>query len=509
MLALAAVWLLLTRASLALGGRLRAGAFEEDYAWFPSLWTGLLALSSAALLTACFLPLSPWVAAALLVPPILIWRKPPAPPRYFWLVLAAMAFVSSGPERLYDTALYHRPLIEWMAHEGLVPGLGILHFRLGFSSSWLVWPAAFDHGPWFARMGSAATGLGLASVVTHWIQRAAAPRTLASRFFLFGAPPLCAYLLMASMLVSPSPNLGAALAVFVVLWMLLVPGAERMALTAAGGAAAVKLSAAVVLPVCLWRNRKGAALALALAAPLAIANFRTTGCPLFPSGAGCAESTSSAGRNVALRIEHETQNWARYAGPYPAGARFASLDWFPRWWSFPEKRAELLVALFSLLWLALRRQWDACALGAAAGFAYVFVLAPDFRFGAGFLAALPARALAASPLPLPSLPPRPMAALALATLLIGGYAGERMAERVTFDARLRWQWDRLWRPAVSWSPESPGQMLRGGFLIRTPGSGGDRCGAVPRPCAPDYGPLPGIRLCDPARGLRGGFCRPR
>jgi hypothetical protein len=420
-----------------------------------------------------------------------------------------MACVSSSPERLYDTALYHRPLIEWMAHEGLVPGLGVLHFRLGFSSSWLVWPAAFDHGPWFARMGSAATGLGLASVVAHWIQRAAAPRTLACRFFLFGAPPLCAYLLLASMTVSPSPNLGAALAVFVVLWMLLVPGAQRMALVTAGAAAAVKLSAAVLLPVCLWRIRKGAALALALAAPLAVANFRTTGCPLFPSGAACAEASTSVGRNVALRIEHETQNWARYVGPYPAEARFASLDWFPRWWSFRENRVALLSALLSLLWLALRRQWDACVLGAAAGFAYVFTLAPDFRFGAGFLAALPARALASSPLPLPPLPARWMAPLAAAVLLGGGYAGERLWKRTAGENRPAWSWERLARPALSWSPETPGEIRRGGILIRTPGSGGDRCGAVPRPCAPDYAPLPGIRLCEPARGLRGGFCRPR
>jgi len=509
MLALFLCWLAMFRASCALGSRLCRGVFDEDGEWFPAFWTGFLILSSIALAVACFTPLTPWVAAALLAPPLLIWRQPPAAPRSFWIVLAAMTYTSSSAERLYDTGLYHRQLIDWMARDGLVPGLGILHYRLGFSSSWLAWPAFFDHGPLYARMGSAATGLALASIVAHWIQCAVRCRTLADRFFVAGAPLLCAYFLSESMIVSPSPNLGAGCAAFVILWMLLSPGAAHFALLAAGAAATLKISAAILIPACLWRTRRMLAPALLLMLPLLLANWRTTGCPIFPSPAGCTETAATLGKETAREVEFETRNWARYVGHYPRDAKFWSLDWFPRWISSERNQLQFGAAMASLLLLTIRRQWDACATAAAAGFAYVFLLAPDFRFGVGFLTALPGRALAGFRFTLPRIPAWPMAAAAVVVIVTGSRIGEHVSNKTLPDSRLSWTNARLLAPVRAWSPAAPPRFWKHDGSISIPPSVDDRCGAIPRPCAPEYAPRHGMRLCDPSRSWRGGFCRAR
>jgi hypothetical protein len=519
MVALFLSWLAIFHSSRALGARLTSGLFEEQAEWFPAFWTGLLMLSSVALAISCFTPLTPWIAFVLLFPPIVVWRKAPPAPWFFWIVLAAMTYTSSSAERLYDTALYHRQLIEWMARDGLVPGLAILHYRLGFSSSWLVWPALFDHGPLHARMGSAATGLALASIVAYWIQCSGRCRTLADRFYLVTAPLLCGYLLIESMIVSPSPNLGAACAVFIVLWMLLVPNAASLALIMAGAAATVKLSAAILMPVCLWRTRRMLAPAILLSLPLLLANLRTTGCPLFPSPVLCSEEPTGVGKEVARHVEQVAQNWARFVGEYPADAGFWSVDWFPRWISFPRKQLELGIALGTLLWFALRREWDACIAGAAAGFVYIFALAPDFRFGAGFLLALPGRALAGIPFRWPRVPQAAQVAAAVVALTVGARTGEHLEGVIARrwgdplglypGQRLAWTADRLLRPVLAWSPERPRHEVRNGISILTPEPGTDRCGAVPRPCAPTDAMMPDIVLCDASSGLRGGFCRSR
>ena len=51
----------------------------------------------------------------------------------------------------YDTDLYHAQVVRWYNEYGTVPGLGNLHARLAFNSSWLALAALFDNGIWDAR----------------------------------------------------------------------------------------------------------------------------------------------------------------------------------------------------------------------------------------------------------------------------------------------------------------------------------------------------------------------
>jgi hypothetical protein len=51
----------------------------------------------------------------------------------------------------YDTDLYHAQIIRWYNEYGTPPGLGNLHTRLAFNSSWLSLAALFDNGIWDDR----------------------------------------------------------------------------------------------------------------------------------------------------------------------------------------------------------------------------------------------------------------------------------------------------------------------------------------------------------------------
>ncbi|MCP4420177.1 MAG: hypothetical protein GY805_26530 [Chloroflexi bacterium] len=68
---------------------------------------------------------------------------------YYLLVAGAFCLLAgivfaSGPIKGYDTGLYHAQAVKWINEYGVVPGLGNLHFRLAFNSSWLVFSSYFD-----------------------------------------------------------------------------------------------------------------------------------------------------------------------------------------------------------------------------------------------------------------------------------------------------------------------------------------------------------------------------
>ena len=58
-------------------------------------------------------------------------------------VLGGLVY-ASGEVTAYDTGLYHAQSVKWLNEYGVVPGLGNLHFRLAFNSSWLVFSGFFD-----------------------------------------------------------------------------------------------------------------------------------------------------------------------------------------------------------------------------------------------------------------------------------------------------------------------------------------------------------------------------
>ena len=61
----------------------------------------------------------------------------------FCIVLLLLCFTSSG-YFFYDTALYHAQAIHWLESYGIAPGIGNIHFRLGYNSSSLCFFALYS-----------------------------------------------------------------------------------------------------------------------------------------------------------------------------------------------------------------------------------------------------------------------------------------------------------------------------------------------------------------------------
>ena len=52
--------------------------------------------------------------------------------------------IASGPVSYHDTGMYHAQAVKWINEYGTVYGLGNLHYRLAFNSSWFYFAAFFD-----------------------------------------------------------------------------------------------------------------------------------------------------------------------------------------------------------------------------------------------------------------------------------------------------------------------------------------------------------------------------
>jgi len=484
---------------------------------------GLLAQASAVLAASTVMPvaglkgLAVWFGIPALA---LIWGPvrrqlgeclPPQPKHLFGILLACAA-CASGPVFMHDTGMYHYQAIRWLASEGTLPGIAMLHHRLGFSSSWLAASAVFDFGPWEASSATVLNGLLFALMTGHWIAIAGkADRRREDLLLLAGYPVIILLAVFQRMHVSPSPNLPVGVGILLSGWCL-EKGARGSALMLAASAFAVKANAAPALAiaaVAYWgdvRTRArvyvtGALLAL----PLIAANLISSGCPMYPSSLFCLETPSSVGDAAASRVTEETLQWARYGGPYPAGVEYWSLRWLPGWLQQPLNA--LLVMLVAGCLLALRRTgvgW-AAALGLT-GTAYVLAAAPDFRFVIGYAAILSGCLAMGFPRMVDwtrKVSRNCWVVLAIALVLINGAAHEALHAWYIPGGRVEVGITRLLKPVKLPAPETRVEQ-RGEVPIRVPVE--HQCWAAELGCTP-YPPAASIRFCDAARGWRGGLCR--
>ncbi|MBL8295163.1 MAG: hypothetical protein JNN08_25180 [Bryobacterales bacterium] len=515
MLTLLVLWVGFLGAAAVTGASLvRVDETDEPFCYASVI--GLLVLPAPLLVISLFAPLTWWQFAAvwLLIPAVLwAWRRPSLPRPGWWplgVMLAANAWSSSGPVMLYDTGLYHYPLLQWLDEIGTVPNQALLHHRFGFSSAWIAAPAALDEGWLDGRTAAILNGLLMALAMYHfaivlsrWLRGPARPRDgyfVAAYLlcFLFGG-------LTQRFEVSLSPNWPVALAA-----VLASAAPASVALLLAGGAAGIKLSALPLvalwaIPV-LWRERKlGTCLiAAVLLLPPIAANLVATGCPLYPSAIACLDADA---RTYARPVQMETSNWARWERGEMTNASLLRMDWVGGWVVRHWNAHLMTLTIMSLLVAAWRRQWDYGAWCALGGLLYVFAAAPDFRFALGYLAALCGYALAGTSL---NLGWRGISAFGLATLgalglLANSWSHEQAYRRIFGLKEPTFSLDRTLRPNRIRHHQGQTRRERGiGFDYFTPAQS-DQCWGVQQPCTPSF--VPKLRLCHPEQGLRGGLCR--
>ena len=413
-------------------------------------WLGLLLLSNTYLALSLFSPLTPTVVivtTVVLLIPAFLYKGTQACIREFaenmstgplFAVIALLLGIAAYCSQVivwYDTRLYHMQAIRWLSEYGLVPGLGLIHSRFGYPSSWLGLAASVNQGILQGRVASLAGGVCLLLLIVHFLITFI--RIITGRgknhdiFFALASLPALIIIMVYGMPNSPAPDLPIIILVIETAWSILVisefqqktssssdnpMNARIIPLLLAAGAVSIKLSALPLLAVTVFyylvkgRLKPGKLLATGsiltfFLVPLAAAGFITTGCAFYPLPTFCMNVPWSLGAARATAESTIIREWARWGGrPTPDGAN--SWNWIAPWFA-EEKVCSLLLALsiLAILVIILRHArkkyvyWNSySAFLALAGIAFMMYAAPNWRFGLGYLVILPALS-AASYLP--------------------------------------------------------------------------------------------------------------
>ena|SRR5215472_622760 len=373
------------------------------------LYFGLLLVGFALLAIALVTNISWWLGLALACPGIVIAARhfsngrPRSTPgdsifskcMYFASGLLILAFfVSTAEVQFFDTGLYHQQVAKWLSDFGLVPGIALLLSNYGWTSSWFATAATLNHGPLRGREAAIIGGLPFALMIMS-------SAAVVWRYKLAGVLPgirgltwsvFCGLLVVISVTWSVesslSPDIVIWLLPIVITLVLSEPTAHKservgLALLLSSLVLTVKLSAAPVAAYCsvVWlvqfvRVRSGRkpllvylGLATVVVLVLAVANIRTSGCPLYPSPFGCSSGESSVGAASAASLGKDLRDFAAQGNRH--------MGWFVT--------AALAGTFFGLKTLqndpfilhGLAASWS--------GIVFILITAPNPRFGMGYL----------------------------------------------------------------------------------------------------------------------------
>jgi len=471
-----AAWAIILFAACMIGrgvlAALHVGRIREGDRFVLSAWLGVIVLAVALLCLSLVGPVTPLSAVVVTLPLIALGivaelrgrrsaaglpreaRPTPATGAVIGgvaLILLGSAALASDPVTLYDSLVYHVGIIEWLHQHGTVPGVALIHTRLGHVSAWFTLAAPFNAGPVAHRSANVSLGVALVLVglqIAMSVARIASRRANLSDWFLaFGSTALV-WAVVTRGAATPSPDASTNVLIVVAAWSLLVVspmGSGEAAVATedqarsrgslaspafvpfvmALGACAMKLfalPAAVATGLYALATRtpgdqhpryvRRALLCLLLSGlivgPVAAANIVASGCPAFPSPIACIDAPWSVGAAHAADYSSYVRDVARWErrGETSVGA---SLGWIAPWvLAHPLVAAAALLSPLLAWWLWRRvvsrsvsaaildrRAFAALAALALLGIAFAGWFAPAPRFLYAFVAVIPSWALGA------------------------------------------------------------------------------------------------------------------
>ncbi len=341
----------------------------------------------------------------------------------FWLSLAAFFFsiLASTAPVVYDTSLYHVQAIEWIEKYGVVKGLGNLHNRLAYNSSFFALQALFS---WNSIVGQSLHGMNcllalffssyaVSRIWSYFRQSVSSCYPVLEQIFNF----LILYQIFSSAtgLSSPGTDLLPMLLILYIFsrWSRDPEQLPFLFLTAVFGAT-VKLSIAslviIGIPLCItvllqkrWKQFFCyAILCLYLALPFLIRNILISGYLLYPST--LLDLFSVDWKMPAYTVtfdNHEIIAWGRRLNDVNKYG-WPITRWFPIWFSdisFSEKMlfaGHILfipLAVFRILFSILKRKTDAITgmfTVSLVGLLTWFFSSPLIRYGNVYLCLIPA-----------------------------------------------------------------------------------------------------------------------
>ncbi len=338
-----------------------------------------------------------------------------------WVASRAIGPLSAG-----DTGLYGWPMVKWLTSHPIVAGLGNLHGRLAYNSSFHLYAAVTDAGPWHERPHALANGTlmfvllaqAVHGSVTLFSKGRAAP---AHRLFfaLLSGPILAAIAQPGPKLPSLTTDLPTfALALVIASQMLLLLTSRRerdfrmfsiTVLCAAGivvkaSLAGFAATAFLISWIYWWKRGKSILLmfagGFAVLAPWLARNVMLSGYLVYPGGFGAFDVEWRVPRSLALEEAYFIAGWARRAGVHWSRV-IDGWDWLPFWLAARPATFWRLVllaaaALAYAAWRARgrpRAPWWILA-PAAVSLIFCALTAPNPRFVAAALPTLAAGAVA-------------------------------------------------------------------------------------------------------------------
>jgi hypothetical protein len=366
---------------------LRVGPLRPGDAFIIGTWLGIVVLALTLLGVSLVAPLSPAVASSVAVVLTALGmsarkrgrQSVPAsgnrgnrfavaralPLAGITVLAIGAAALTSDAVTLYDSLVYHIGIVRWLREHGTVPGVALIHNRLGHVSAWFALAAPFDAGVATSRAATVPLGVTLMLVGAQTAiaaGRAVARRACVADFFTIVIAAPLIWAVTARGAATPSPDVPANVLMVVAAWSMLVvsqrdprfvesrgstSGRLLIPLLIALGASAMKLFAlpGAVVAALLFIARDGhvragrslgrpvliATLATVITlGPFVAANLTASGCPAYPSPIGCTQRSWSVGRAAAGDYAGYIRDVARWdrRGNIPPND---SIGWIAPW----------------------------------------------------------------------------------------------------------------------------------------------------------------------------------
>jgi hypothetical protein len=323
----------------------------------------------------------------------------------------------------YDTALYHAQTVRWLNEYGTPPGLGNLHARLAFNSSWLSFAALLDNGIWDNRSEILVPVLAWLGAFFYFFFELLFARRTGARLYalcilLWSMYSCSAY---KALYYDDPVHILNAIAVLEMYYFCedirdkSVKSREKTSAAAcililSAGVFMIKpsgvvslLFAGVAIIVFLIQDKIGITGWLRVLCPAAFAlivwitrNLLLSGYPLYPAPVLPFRFDWTMAQEAVKANYNGVVGWARMPGPgYEASLTNGFLFWFKPWLieNLLSKRFFAMAVLpasfavffwFLVIRFAGTKRAFFFLVWSAANILYWFLMAPDIRFGSGF-----------------------------------------------------------------------------------------------------------------------------
>jgi hypothetical protein len=522
---------------------------EPEDRIFITIWIGIVITSSVLLFISIIAPLNMFVAIGMLITSSFLLAKNldliikefntlKSKITYGSLVACTLltiiiSAISTHTISWFDTGLYHIQSVKWLSEFGSTTGLGLIHKRLAFTSSWFAFSAPLNSGLSNDRNIVAANSYVLWIVciqITFCIQRILQDYKSFRDYFLVS------YFLIASiyiakwkMPVSASPDLPVLVLIGITTWSILLIEENQSSKTYVSplkntvilplvlslGAVLVKLSSIPIFIISACFFFKKAKLTLyslislisvsaAFLVPLFAVNIKISGCPLYPSSAFCLRTPWTLPADTGIG-----DSWRRTVENGDV-----ALFWIIDWMKVEKFGAILvLVSVITVIYFILSKKINLHGISylvflGCLGVTFIMLKSPSTRIGLGYFCVLPALLVAdfyQYRSTLSSI--RRWTILLISTIFLvfcsvfimqitrpSPFYSENTHEDVSFLSRLLMP-SEIIQPEVLEYEVNDLEYL-------TPKSG-SQCWAVDIPCAPSQ--LDDVRLRVPELGLAGGL----